>query len=75
MIEKFSELTNVPVVLNTSFNLREPIVETPEDAISCYLRSQMDVVVVGNFYSSREESRMPARSHTERSPATCDTML
>jgi carbamoyltransferase len=73
VIEKFAELTNVPIVLNTSFNLREPIVETPEDAISCYLRSQMDVLVIGDFYSSREERRMSARSHTERSSAPYDT--
>jgi carbamoyltransferase len=72
VIEKFAELTNVPVVLNTSFNLREPIVETPEDAISCYLRTQMDVLVVGDFYASREERRVPARRGTERSSATYD---
>jgi len=72
VIEKFAELTNVPVVLNTSFNLREPIVETPEDAISCYLRTQMDVLVVGDFYSSREERRTPERRRPERSSATYD---
>jgi carbamoyltransferase len=72
VIEKFAALTNVPVVLNTSFNLREPIVETPGDAISCYLRTQMDVLVVGDFYASREERRVPARRGTERSSATYD---
>ena len=50
VIEKFAELTGVPVVLNTSFNLQEPIVQSPENAISCYLRTQMDVLVVGDFY-------------------------
>ena len=59
VIETFAELTGVPVVLNTSFNLREPIVEKPEDAISCYLRTQMDVLVLGNFYSSRDEGLLP----------------
>lgn len=71
VIEKFAELTNVPVVLNTSFNLREPIVETPQDAIACYLRTKMDVLVVGDFYSSREGRGRPAR-RTERSSATDD---
>ncbi len=50
VIEKFAELTGVPVVLNTSFNLQEPIVQSPENAISCYLRTQMDVLVLDDFY-------------------------
>lgn len=58
IIEKFAELTGVPVVLNTSFNLKEPIVQTPEDAISCFLRTQMDVLVLGDFYIT---DRKPAR--------------
>jgi carbamoyltransferase len=58
IIEKFAELTGVPVVLNTSFNLKEPIVQTPEDAISCFLRTQMDVLVLGDFYVT---DRKPAR--------------
>jgi carbamoyltransferase len=59
VIEKFAELTGVPVILNTSFNRHEPIVEKPEEAISCYLRTQMDVLVLGNFYSSRGEGLLP----------------
>jgi carbamoyltransferase len=55
----------VPVILNTSFNLHEPIVETPKDAVSCYLRTQMDVLVIGNFYSSREGRPMRARRRHE----------
>jgi carbamoyltransferase len=72
VIEKFAELTGVPVVLNTSFNLREPIVQTPQDAISCYLRTKMDVLILGNFYSSREARRKPARRRTEQPSATYD---
>jgi carbamoyltransferase len=61
------------VVLNTSFNLHEPIVETPKDAISCYLRTQMDVLVIGNLYSAREGRPMQARERDEvRSAATYD---
>ena len=71
VIEEFAGLTGVPVVLNTSFNLHEPIVETPKDAVSCYLRAQMDVLVIGNFYSSREERPTRMRRRDEaRSPAT-----
>ena len=41
-ISKFKEKTGVPIVLNTSFNDREPIVETPEHAINCFLRTDID---------------------------------
>jgi carbamoyltransferase len=73
VIEEFAGLTGVPVVLNTSFNLHEPIVETPADAVSCYLRTQMDVLVIGNFYSAREGRPTQARRREEeRSSATYD---
>ena len=41
-IKKFKEKTGVPIVLNTSFNDREPIVETPEHAINCFLGTEID---------------------------------
>jgi carbamoyltransferase len=50
IIETFGGLTGVPVLLNTSFNLQEPIVQSPEDAISCYERTQIDALALGNFY-------------------------
>jgi carbamoyltransferase len=50
VIEEFAKLTKIPVILNTSFNQREPMVARPEDAISCYLRTGMDVLVLGDFY-------------------------
>lgn len=50
VIEKFKELTGVPVVLNTSFNIRgEPIVMTPDDALNCYFFTGLDVLVMGNY--------------------------
>jgi carbamoyltransferase len=51
VIEQFMRLTGVPVVLNTSFNKQEPIVARPEEAISCFLRTEMDTLVLGNFYT------------------------
>jgi carbamoyltransferase len=48
LISEFAKLTGVPVVLNTSFNENEPIVDTPEQALDCFLRTRMDVIVVGN---------------------------
>jgi carbamoyltransferase len=52
LIEEFGRLTGVPILLNTSFNRSEPIVASPKEAIECYLRSGMDVLVLGDFYTS-----------------------
>jgi len=49
LISAFRDLTGVPVVLNTSFNDNEPIVCRPEEAIECFLRTQMDALVLGGF--------------------------
>ena len=48
MIHAFYEKTGVPILLNTSFNENEPIVNTPEEALECYLRTQMDMLVLEN---------------------------
>ncbi len=40
LIEEFYKLTGIPIVLNTSFNENEPIVNTPEDAINCFIRTK-----------------------------------
>jgi hypothetical protein len=47
LISAFHELTGVPMVLNTSFNENEPVVCTPQEALDCFLRSKMDVLVLG----------------------------
>jgi carbamoyltransferase len=49
LISAFRDLTSVPVVLNTSFNDNEPIVCRPEEALDCFLRTQMDALVLGDF--------------------------
>jgi carbamoyltransferase len=49
LIQRFKDLTNCPVIVNTSFNIRgEPIVCTPEDAFACFMGTELDVLVVGN---------------------------
>jgi carbamoyltransferase len=53
LISAFRGLTGVPVVLNTSFNDNQPIVCRPEEAIDCFLRTQMDALVLGDFLISR----------------------
>lgn len=50
LINDFKQLTGVPLVLNTSFNLAgEPIVETPFDALRCFLRTEMDYLILGDY--------------------------
>lgn len=53
LIDAFRERTGVPVLLNTSFNENEPIVNTPEHALECFLRTSMDLLVIENFVVSR----------------------
>ena len=49
LINYFDKLTGIPMLLNTSFNENEPIVNTPEEALKCFLRTKMDVLVLNNF--------------------------
>ena len=53
LINKFYEITNVPLILNTSFNENEPIVNRPEEAIDCFLRTNMDALVLENWVIER----------------------
>jgi carbamoyltransferase len=62
LISEFGRITGVPVVLNTSFNENEPIVDTPEQALDCFLRTQMDVIVLGNAVIRRQLAPARARS-------------
>ncbi len=53
LIKKFYEKTNVPVILNTSFNENEPIVSSPKEALDCFLRTDMDALVLENYLITR----------------------
>ena len=53
LIRNFFELTNVPVILNTSFNENEPIVNHPIEALNCFHRTEMDILVLENYILSR----------------------
>jgi carbamoyltransferase len=53
LISTFQSLTSVPIVLNTSFNENEPVVCRPEEALDCFLRTKMDVLVLGRFLIER----------------------
>ncbi len=56
LIEAFQEQTGVPMVLNTSFNENEPVVCRPQEALDCFLRTQMDLLVMGTWVVVRGES-------------------
>jgi len=59
MIEKFGQKTGVPVILNTSFNLKgEPIVETPAQAFNTFSRSEMDVLYLRNFIIEKDAKKI-----------------
>ena len=53
LINEFYKLTNIPILLNTSFNENEPIVSKPEEALDCFLRTKMDTLVMGNYIIKR----------------------
>jgi carbamoyltransferase len=58
LLAEFDARTGCPVLVNTSFNVRgEPIVCTPRDAYNCFLRTQMDCLVLGNFVLRKEQQR------------------
>ena len=54
LISEFKKKTGVPIILNTSFNENEPIVRTPDEALSCYQRTKMDILVMQNWFISRK---------------------
>lgn len=58
LIEAFRDITGVPMVLNTSFNENEPVVCEPKQALECFLRTKMDILVLNDIYIRRCEGAM-----------------
>lgn len=56
LLSRFGELTGVPILLNTSFNENEPVVNSPIEALDCFLRTNMDVLVVGPWMLNKTEN-------------------
>ena len=54
LIRTFAQKSGTPVVLNTSFNENEPIVDTPEQAVKCFLRTEMDVLFLGPYIVAKD---------------------
>lgn len=61
LISAFCSLTSVPLILNTSFNENEPVVCRPEEALDCFLRTRMDVLVLGSFFVERKSKMEDGR--------------
>ncbi len=55
LIKEFHKISNIPLILNTSFNENEPIVSTPEEALNCFLRTKMDILVLENYLLKRSD--------------------
>ena len=55
LINEFYKITGVPMLLNTSFNCQEPIVETPKDAIATFNKCGLDILVIGNYIIRKEK--------------------
>ena len=53
LIESYRQITGVPIVLNTSFNENEPVVCKPQEALDCFLRTKMDVLVLNDWFVTR----------------------
>ncbi len=49
LINEFKKISGTPVLLNTSFNENEPIVCTPEQAVNCFMRTEFDVLAIGDY--------------------------
>ena len=65
LIRQFYAITGVPVLLNTSFNENEPIVDTPEQALDCFLRTRMDAIVVNQTIIRRQPASVAAAGAAE----------
>jgi carbamoyltransferase len=59
LITRFFRKTGVPILLNTSLNENEPIVRTPLEAIRCFLRTDMDAIVIGSHLIHRHATNFP----------------
>jgi carbamoyltransferase len=71
LIQRFYEKTGVPIVLNTSLNENEPIVRTPAEAIDCFLRTEMDALVLGTHLIDRQQAGFPEKHAARVQRVSC----
>ncbi len=66
LIAKFNQLTDIPILINTSFNIRgEPIVCTPEDAYRCFMNTGLDILVIGDFILDKTKQGLSNRDNLD----------
>ncbi len=66
LISRFNDITNCPLLVNTSFNVRgEPIVCTPEDAFRCFMGTELDILIIGNFILYKDEQDLSLKENYE----------
>ena len=64
LITKFKEITNCPVIVNTSFNVRgEPIVNSPKDAFNCFMGNELDYLVIGNCILDKSKQNQDLKTN------------
>ena len=67
LISKFKEKTGCPIIVNTSFNIRgEPIVCTPTDAFKCFMSTELDILVVGNYLLLKEDQNKSLQNNYKK---------
>jgi len=66
LLEAFARRTGIPVLLNTSFNVNEPIVCTPQEAVACFLKTEVDWLVMENLLARRRATPSPAQAPVRR---------
>ena len=67
MINSFYNLTKIPILVNTSFNVRgEPIVCSPNDAYRCFMRTEMDYLVINNFLLDKNHQTLTKLDFDEK---------
>ena len=59
LIDEFFKITGIPCILNTSYNVQEPIVCTPRDAITTFLETRMDLLVIGDYIVENKNTDRP----------------
>ncbi len=73
LIKKFYTITDVPILINTSFNIRgEPLVCTPEDAYKCFMGTDMDILVINNFILNKKDQKKDRLNYDYRNQFELD---
>jgi carbamoyltransferase len=67
LVKKFKDYTGCPILINTSFNVRgEPIVSTPEDAFRCFMGTEIDLLIIGNCFLSKDLQTVKPEGYFEK---------